>query len=73
MNQPSDFLFNLSSKSEKEQKKTAENMMSGMSAEQAAKVRNILSDKEKMREILSSPQAQQLMKMLKGNGNGQHK
>lgn len=73
MNQPSDFLFNLSSKSEKEQKKAAENMMSGMSAEQAAKVRNILSDKEKMREILSSPQAQQLMKMLKGNGNGQHK
>ena len=73
MNQPSDFLFNLSSKSEKEQKKAAENMMSGMSAEQAAKVKSILSDKEKMREMLSSPQAQQLMRMLKGNGNGQHK
>lgn len=73
MNSASDFFNDFASKSEEEQKKTALNMLSGMSTEQSGQIRSILGDKEKVRQILSSPQAQQLMQKLKGGGNGQHK
>lgn len=73
MNPSSDFLKNFASKSENEQKKTAMNMLSGMSPDKAAQIKNILGNEEKLRQVLSSPQAQQLMEKLKGGGNGQHK
>ena len=73
MNQPSDFLSDFASKSETEQKRAASELLSGMAPEQAAKIKNILGDEEKVKQILSTPQAQQLMKKLRGIGNGQHK
>ncbi len=73
MNQSADFLSGFASKSESEQKKAAANLLSGMAPEQAAKIKNILNDEQKIKQLLSTPQAQQLMEKLRGNGNGQHK
>lgn len=73
MNQSSDFLSYLASRNENEQKKAAANLLSGIAPEQAAKIKNILSDEEKIKQLLSTEQAKQLMNKLKGNGNGQHK
>lgn len=73
MNSDSEFLNSFISKSDGERKKAAMDMLSGMDSKQSAQIKNILSDKEKVRELLSSPQAQQLMKKLKGGGNGQLK
>lgn len=73
MNPTPDFLKDLMSKSEAEQKKTAMNILSGMDSKQSDQIKNILSDQNKVKQILASPQAQQLMKKLKGNNNGQHK
>lgn len=73
MNSTPDFLHSFSSKNETEQKKAALKMLSGMDSKQSEQIKNILKDEEKIREILSSPQAQELIKKLKGNNNGQHK
>lgn len=73
MNSASDFLNGFISKSEDEQKKAAMDILSGMDSKQSAQIKSILSDEEKVKKILSSPQAQQLMSRLKGSGNGQHK
>ena len=73
MNQSTDFLSDFASKSENEKKKAASDLLSGMTSEQTAKIKNILNDEEKVKQILSTPQAQQLMKKLRGNSNGQHK
>lgn len=60
-------LFNiLNSKSEDEQKKLAMDMLSRMDSNQNQAVKNIIGDEEKIKEILSSPQAQQLIQKLKG-------
>ena len=60
-------LFNiLNSKTEDEQKKLAMNMLSRMDSNQSQAVKNIIGDEEKIKEILSSPQAQQLIQKLKG-------
>lgn len=60
-------LFNiLNSKSEEEQKKLAMDMLSRMDSSQSQAVKNIIGDEEKIKEILSSPQAQQLIQKLKG-------
>ncbi len=73
MNSASDFLNGFISKSEEEQKKAAVNILSQMDSKQSAQIKSILSDEEKVKKILSTPQAQQLMNKLKGSGNGQHK
>lgn len=54
------------SKSPDEQKKMAINMLSSMKTDQSEKVKEIMSDKEKLQTILSSPQAQQIINKLKG-------
>lgn len=60
-------LFNiLNSKTEDEQKKLAMDMLSRMDSSQSQAVKNIISDEEKIKQILSSPQAQQLIQKLKG-------
>ncbi len=73
MNNSSDFIKNFASKSEAEQKKEAMNILNNMDSKQSAQIKNILSDKEKLNSILSSPEAQRILSKLKGNGNGQHK
>lgn len=60
-------LFNiLNSKSEDEQKKLAADMLSRMDSSQSQAIKNIISDEAKIKEILSSPQAQQIIQKLKG-------
>ena len=60
-------LFNIfNSKSEDEQKKLAMDMLSRMDSSQSQAVKNIIGDEEKIKQILSSPQAQQLIQKLKG-------
>ena len=60
-------LFNiLNSKTEDEQKKLAMDMLSRMDSNQSQAVKNIIGDEEKIKQILSSPQAQQLIQKLKG-------
>ena len=60
-------LFNiLNSKTEDEQKKLAMDMLSRMDSSQSQAVKNIIGDEEKIKQILSSPQAQQLIQRLKG-------
>ncbi len=73
MNPTPDFLNSLMSKSEDEQKKTAMNILNNMDSKQSQQIKSVLGDEEKLKQILSSPQAQQLMKKLKGSNNGQHK
>lgn len=73
MNPTPDFLNSLMSKSEDEQKKTAMNILNNMDSKQCQQIKSVLGDEEKLKQILSSPQAQQLMKKLKGSNNGQHK
>ncbi len=60
----------LNAKSSDEQRKLAMNMLSNMDSAQSAKLKEALSDKQKINELLSSPQAQQILKKLKGNKNG---
>lgn len=73
MNPTPDFFNSLMSKSEDEQKKTAMNILNNMDSKQSQQIKSVLGDEEKLKQILSSPQAQQLMKKLKGSNNGQHK
>ena len=73
MNSASGFINSFISKSEDEQKKAALGMLSGLDSKQSEQVKSILGDKEKLAKLLSSPQAQELMKKLKGNSDGQHK
>ena len=61
-----DFFNILNSKTEDEQKKLAMDMLSRMDSSQSQAVKNIISDEEKIKQILSSPQAQQLIQKLKG-------
>ena len=61
-----DFFNILNSKTEDEQKKLAMDMLSRMDSSQSQAVKNIIGDEEKIKEILSSPQAQQVIQKLKG-------
>ena len=61
-----DFFNIRNSKTEDEQKKLAMDMLSRMDSSQSQAVKNIIGDEEKIKEILSSPQAQQLIQKLKG-------
>ena len=67
MDKRTEDLFNIfNSKTEDEQKKLAMDMLSRMDSSQSQAVKNIIGDEEKIKEILSSPQAQQLIQKLKG-------
>lgn len=61
-----DFFNILNSKTEDEQKKLAMDMLSRMDSSQSQAVKKIIGDEEKIKQILSSPQAQQLIQKLKG-------
>ena len=61
-----DFFNILNSKTEDEQKKLAMDMLSRMDSSQSQAVKQIIGDEEKIKQILSSPQAQQLIQKLKG-------
>lgn len=67
---PQDLLNLLNSGNEAQQKNTAQKMLSGMDNQQAKQIKSIMQDEEKLKNILSSPQAQELLKKLKGNKNG---
>ncbi len=67
---PDKILSLFSAKSPDEQKKMAMNMLSSMDSEQSKKIKEIMSDKEKIQSIISSPEAQQIINKLKGNKNG---
>ncbi len=60
----------LNAKNDDEKRKLAMNMLSNMNSSQSAKIKEALSDQQKINELLSSPQAQQILKKLKGNQNG---
>lgn len=47
--------------------KSVNKLFSGLSREQQEKVRSILSDEKRTRDILSTPEAQKLMKKLTGD------
>ncbi len=47
-----------------------EDIVASLSGEQQQKLNNILSDKSKTEQILSSPAARQLIKALLGDKNG---
>ncbi len=71
MNIPSEDIINLfRAKNSEEQQKTAMKMMSQLDEKQSAQVKNIMQDEQKLRSILQSPEAQNLMDRLKGFKNG---
>lgn len=45
--------------------------VSGLSGEDMSKLREVLADPEKTRQILSSPMAQQLIRQLSGKGGSE--
>lgn len=71
MNIPSEDIINLfRAKSSEEQQKRAMKMMSQLDEKQSSQVKSIMQDEQKLRSILQSPEAQQLMDRLKGFKNG---
>ena len=67
MDKRTEDLFNIfNSKTEDEQKKLAMDMLSRMDSDQSRTIKNIINDESKIKEILSSPQAQQLIQKMKG-------
>ena len=56
-----------SGKPEEEKKKAAEKIMDNLGKDESDKIRSILSDSEKVREILSSQQAQNIIRKLRGS------
>lgn len=49
--------------------KDPKKLLNSLSKEDQEKVNNILSDKEALNDLLKSPQAQAILKMLSGKGN----
>lgn len=49
--------------------KDPKKLLDSLSAQDKEKVNNILSNKEALADILKSPQAQAILKMLSGKGN----
>ncbi len=75
-NQQNDFFkfLNLLGGSDKHAKQNAANqMISGLNKNESEELNNILKDKNKIESILNSSAAQQIIKKINGNGNGQHK
>lgn len=65
-NIPKDIFNILGSDDPKEQKQTAMQMLSGLDENQSKKIKEIMSDQKKISDILSSPEAQQILNKLKG-------
>lgn len=57
-------LNSLKSKSPSEQKQQIENLKSSLNPQQSENLKSILSDKNKLREILSSSQAKDILSKL---------
>lgn len=64
-----DLEFILDNLNEKNLKKYAS---THLSAQKQAQLKEILNDKDKMNKVLSSKQAREIMRKLKGSQNGQH-
>ena len=67
---PDDLIKILSSKNKQEKQQTAMKMLDQLDAEQSRQVKSIMQDEQKLKNILASPEAQQLISKLKGNKNG---
>ena len=67
---PDNILKILSSKSRQQQQDAAMKMLSELDENQSRQVKSIMQDEEKLRSILQSPEAQQIMNKLKGFKNG---
>ncbi|MBQ7595786.1 MAG: hypothetical protein IJU45_03880 [Clostridia bacterium] len=67
---PNDIIKMLNSKNRRQQQDTALKMLSELDENQSRQVKSIMQDEEKLRSILQSPEAQQLMNKLKGFKNG---
>lgn len=65
-NIPKDIFNILSSDDPQKQKQTAMQMLSGLDENQSKKIKEIMSDQKKISDILSSPEAQQILNKLKG-------
>lgn len=64
-----DLEFILDNLNEKNLKKYAS---THLNAQKQAQLKEILNDKDKMNKVLSSKQAREIMRKLKGSQNGQH-
>ncbi len=60
--------FNREQTAETKNKQKVENMVKNLDEEQAKKLKKILNDPEKSREILNSAAAKALIRKLSGNG-----
>ncbi len=67
---PDNILKILGSKSRQQQQDAAMKMLSELDENQSRQVKSIMQDEEKLRSILQSPEAQQIMNKLKGFKNG---
>ncbi|MBP9989482.1 MAG: hypothetical protein KBT46_08285 [Ruminococcus sp.] len=47
-------------------------LINSLDSKKRNELNNILSDKNKLNQVLNSPAAQEIMKKLNGNSNGQH-
>lgn len=65
-NIPKDIFNILGSDDSQKQKQTAMQMLSGLDENQSKKIKEIMSDQKKISDILSSPEAQQILNKLKG-------
>lgn len=65
-NIPKDIFNILGSDDLQKQKQTAMQMLSGLDENQSKKIKEIMSDQKKISDILSSPEAQQILNKLKG-------
>lgn len=53
-----------------EAEKKARDLMNGLNAEEKSELQNILSDRDKINAVLSSPAAMKIMEKLKGKKDG---
>lgn len=65
-NIPKDIFNILGLDDPQKQKQTAMQMLSGLDENQSKKIKEIMSDQKKISDILSSPEAQQILNKLKG-------
>ena len=61
-------ILNKNNANSEEAKAKVQNMLNKMAPEQRQQIDNILKDKEKTRQILSTPQAQELLRKLMNMG-----
>lgn len=61
-------ILNKNNANSEKAKAKVQNMLNKMDPEQRQKIDNILKDKEKTRQILSTPQAQELLRKLMNMG-----